>query len=111
MNVAQLRRYALSLPEVTEEPHFDYASFRVCGRIFVTIAPDAQFAQIFVGEEEREAALALHADFVEKLVWGSKVRGLRVCLARAASSVVNGLVRTAWKRKAPKALVARPGIG
>jgi hypothetical protein len=109
MNVAQLRRYALSLPEVTEEPHFDYASFRVRGKIFVTVPPDGQFAHIFVGEEEREAALAVHAGFVEKLVWGGKVRGLRVCLARAASSVVNGLVRMAWKQKAPKALVARPG--
>jgi len=30
------RRYALSLPEAVEEPHFEYASFRVRGKIFAT---------------------------------------------------------------------------
>jgi hypothetical protein len=29
MKVAQVRRYALSLPDATEEPHFEYFSFRV----------------------------------------------------------------------------------
>ena len=26
MNIAQVRRHAMSLPEVTKEPHFDYAN-------------------------------------------------------------------------------------
>jgi len=28
-----VRRFAMSLPEVTEEPHFAYTSFRVKGKI------------------------------------------------------------------------------
>jgi len=32
------RRLAMSLPEVTEEPHFEYTSFRVRGKIFALAA-------------------------------------------------------------------------
>jgi len=100
----QLRRYALSLPEVTEQPHFDYASFRVRGKIFVTVPPGGKHLNVFVDEEQRELALAVHAAFVEKLWWGGKVVGLRVELASADGKVVNELVRQAWARKAPKRL-------
>lgn len=44
----QARRFALSLPEATEEPHFDKASFRVRGRIFATVPPDGQHLHVFV---------------------------------------------------------------
>ena len=100
----QVRRYALSLPEVTEQPHFDYSSFRVRGKIFVTVSPGGQHLNVFVDEEQRELALAVHAAFVEKLWWGGKVVGLRVELASADGKVVNELVRQAWARKAPKRL-------
>lgn len=100
----QLRRYALSLPEVTEQPHFDYSSFRVRGKIFVSVPPGGQHLNVFVDEEQRELALAVHAAFVEKLWWGGKVVGLRVELASADGKVVNELVRQAWARKAPKRL-------
>ena len=106
MNIAQVRRYALSLSETNEEPHFEYSSFRVRGKIFVTVPPDAQHIHVFVADDERERALALYPTFVEKLVWGGKIRGVRVRLSEASPSVVNQLVRAAWARKAPKHLVA-----
>jgi YjbR len=46
MNVAQVRRYALSLPDTTEEPHFEYSSFRVRGKIFVTVPPDEEHIHV-----------------------------------------------------------------
>jgi len=103
--VAQIRRYALSLPGTTEEPHFEYSSFRVCGKIFVTVPPDEKHIHVFVADEERERALAIHPKVLEKLVWGGRVRGLRVSLSRAPAGVVNDLIRAAWERKAPKRLV------
>ena len=109
MNVAQVRRFALSLPEVTEEPHFAYASFRVGGKIFVTVPPDAEHIHVFIAEPEREVALTLEPDFLEKLLWGGKVVGLRVLLPKARIAVVNALIRKAWTRKAPKRLVAPIG--
>lgn len=101
----RVRRHALALPEATEQPHFDYASFRVGGKIFVTVPPDGQHLHIFVDEQQRELALAVHGAFVEKLWWGGKVVGLRVSLADADADVVDELVRQAWARKAPKRLL------
>ena len=106
MKVTAVRQHALSLPEVTEEPHFEYSSFRVRGKIFVTAPPDQKHIHVFVGEEHREAALAIHPEFVEKLNWGAKVVGLRIRLSPANASVVKQLVSEAWLRKAPKALQA-----
>ena len=107
MKIDQVRRYALSLPDSTEEPHFEYSSFRVRGKIFMTVPPDEQHMHVFVGEDERERALALYPAFLEKLVWGGKVRGLRVRLSKASPSAVNRLVREAWLGKAPKRLIAK----
>ena len=105
MNVAQVRRYALSLPGATEQPHFEYSSFRVGGKIFVSVPPDEKHIHVFVGDEEREQALAIHSRFLEKLVWGGKVCGLRVSLSKASPGAVDNLIRAAWARKAPKRLV------
>ena len=106
-NLESVRRLALSLPEVTEQPHFDYTSFRVRGKIFATAPPGGQHLHVFIDEEQREVALAVHAAYVEKLLWGGKVVGLRVDLDKADVKVVDALVRQAWARKAPKRLAGR----
>jgi hypothetical protein len=100
----RVRRHALSLPETAEQPHFAYTSFRVRGKIFATAPPDGQHLHVFVDEQQREFALAVHSAFVEKLWWGGKVAGLRVDLAKADAKAVDELVRQAWARKAPKSL-------
>ena len=105
MKIAQVRRYALSLPESREEPHFNYSSFRVRGKIFVTVPPDEMHIHVFVDDAERERAIALHSEFLEKLFWGAKVCGLRISLMKASPSVVINLIRAAWARKAPKRLL------
>ncbi len=107
MKLAEAGRFALSLPEVTQQPHFDYASFRVRGKIFATVPPDEAHLNVFVAEVEREQALVLYPEFLEKLLWGGKVVGLRVVLGKARSAVVRQLLQQAWRAKAPKALVAQ----
>ena len=54
MRIAEVRRLALPLPEVSEEPHFDYASFRVKRKIFATVPPGGRYLHVFVDEPERE---------------------------------------------------------
>lgn len=104
MKLAAIRRYALSLPEVTEEPHHQYGSFRVRGRIFVTFPPEQEHLHVFVAEEERELAVAMYGEFTEKLLWGGKVVGVRVALESATPAAVKNLVLQAWVNKAPKSL-------
>ena len=102
MTFAQVRRHAMSLPGVTEEPHFTYSSFRVGGKIFVTAPPEKTHVHIFVPEPVREEALALHPEFLEKLTWGGKAVGLRANLDTASPAVIKRLVIEAWASKAPK---------
>jgi hypothetical protein len=97
-----IRKHAMSLEEVTEEPHHNYSSFRVRGKIFVTIPPEEEFIHVFVGEDDRERALAMHPEFMEKLLWGTKVLGLRVCLASATPTAVKALVTKAYDTRVQK---------
>lgn len=105
MQFEQLRTYALSLPGTTEAPHFNYDSFRVGGRIFVTVPPGETVAHIFVDDAQRDMATARYPDAVEPLTWGRKVVGVRVFLAKAKAGFVRDLVLGAWARKAPRSLV------
>lgn len=107
MTLEQVRRFALSLPDTNEEPHFNYSSFRVKGKIFVTVPPEETHIHVFVSDEDREQAIELHAAFVEKLWWGKKVVGVRVTLKSAKAEIVKDLVRKAYQRKAPKAKARR----
>lgn len=107
MKIDHVRKHALALPEVVELPHFHFASFRVAGKIFVTVPPGETHIHVFVGEEDRERALALYPDAVEKLSWGGKVIGLRVALATIKPAVLLQLIAQAWAAKAPKRLLAQ----
>jgi hypothetical protein len=88
MKLDAVRKFALSLPGTTEEPHHQFGSFRVKGKIFVTVPPGEQHIHVFIAEEQREAALAMYPAFLEKLLWGAKVVGVRVSLANAIPNVV-----------------------
>ena len=100
MKMATVRRHAMSLADVTEQPHFKFSSFRVRGRIFVTVPPGDELIHVFVAEEDRERALAMYPEWAEKLLWGGKVVGLRVRLEAAAPAAVKSLVLKAYEAKA-----------
>ena len=100
-----IRQFALSLPEVTEEPHHHFSSFRVAGKIFTTIPPDECHLHIFVDEFKREMMLQIDPETYEKLWWGKKVLGLRADLAKATEQDVEDLLQNAWTHKAPKRLL------
>jgi hypothetical protein len=105
-DLAEARRLALSLPEVTEEPHFDMASFRVRGKIFVTAPPEETRLHVFVDPLEVDAYVAQDPAAFEPLWWGARVRGLRVDLAATSADGLAEIIEEAWRRKAPKSLIA-----
>ena len=102
MKLVAVRTAALALPDTTEEPHHHFGSFRVGGKIFVTFPPDNEHIHVFVNEQDRELALATYPGFTEKLLWGGKVVGVRVSLAKAIPSVVKAMVRQAYEYKSAK---------
>ncbi len=112
LKIDSVRSYAMSLEAVTEAPHHRYSSFRVRGKIFVTIPPGGEFIHVFVGEADREPALVIHSEFAEKLLWGGKVVGLRIALESAVPAAVKALVKAAYdtrvrKDAGPKAVKPR----
>lgn len=106
MDIEAVRAIALALPEVTEEPHFDYGSFRVKGKIFITVPPDQQHIHVRLDEQQRLLTLATAPRGMEALHWGKQILGIRVDLRRAEPGEVALLVETAWRWRAPKRLVA-----
>ncbi len=77
MELEEARRFALSLPETTEEPHFDKVSFRVRGKIFATVPPDEEHLHVLVDEDEARAAVAEDSNAFEELWWGKRLTGVR----------------------------------
>lgn len=106
MKLLQARNYALSLQETTEEPHFQYSSFRVRGKIFATFPEAGDHMHIFVDDSQRAPLIAAQPDTFETLYWGTKVVGVKVLLEHANANTVKRLLLQSWARKAPRQLVA-----
>jgi hypothetical protein len=105
VSAATVRRLALELPESTEAPHHDMASFRVAGKIFATLPPGTGRLHVFLPEDEVAAYCAEFPVAVEELWWGSRLRGCRVVLRHADRALVRELLNESWRRKAPKKVV------
>jgi hypothetical protein len=107
MKLEQARRFALSLPEAEEEPHFELWSFRVKGKIFATGPADGHRLRIFSGGDEARSVAAADPSAFEELWWGKRLSGVEVDLRRAHADMVFVLLEDAWRRKAPKAVALR----
>jgi hypothetical protein len=103
------RAFALSLPGASEEPHHDMSSFRVNGKIFATVPPGETYLHVFVDEAETEASVAEDPAAFEPLMWGKRLRGVRIHLAAADDARLEELIEESWRRKAPARLLAERG--
>ena len=108
MRLADARKFALSLPETTEEPHFAAGSFRVRGKIFATIPPGGKQLRIFLSNDEVQGLIAEDPATYEPVVWGKRVvqGGVCVNLGAANTSAVRELLEEAWRLRAPKRVIA-----
>lgn len=108
MKLEQARTFALSLPETTEEPHFDLSSFRVNKKIFCTIPPDGKTLRIVVGAHEVQALVAEDPAAFSVIIWGKREVSdwVQVHLPKANLSQVKELLEDAWRSKAPKRAIA-----
>jgi hypothetical protein len=103
MNADSVRRLATSLPDVTEEPHFHFTSFRIDGKIFATMPPSGVLLHVFVSEEERNLAVLSRPDVCEELHWGKRLVGVKIDLKAADDDLVATLIRSAYDDKAANA--------
>ena len=107
MRLDTARRFALSLPETTEEPHFEKSSFRVRGKIFATVPLGGKHLHVVVDPDEGRALIDGGSAAFEAIQWGKKLRTdwVRVNLPHADATEVRELLASAWRLKAPKRVV------
>jgi len=102
--LAQLRKAALALPEVTEGTHFGMVAFSVRGKTFASVTEEGH-VQLQMSDDDAEAELARLPTGVRLVRMGTPI-GLRVPLADVNGQVLNRLVRASWSSRAPKRLAA-----
>ncbi|MEU8299620.1 MmcQ/YjbR family DNA-binding protein [Micromonospora sp. NPDC048909] len=107
IGLADIRGYAMALPDVVEKPHFRLPGFRVADKLLVHLEKGDAHAIVCVGQTEAKVAAADRPDVYEE-VWrnGRIFVGLRVDLAKVTEKRVQELIEQAWRNRAPKRLVA-----
>jgi hypothetical protein len=104
VNAADFRRIALSLEGAEEGSHMGAADFRVGGKIFATLASQAQgYGNLMLTPEQQadfvgdspEIFLPIHGG------WG-RMGMTHIRLAQASEDVLSGALRTAWKLRVEK---------
>lgn len=106
MTAADFRRLALSLPEAVEGSHFGAADFRVAGKIFATLALEAEGYGVLLLTPEQQSGVVEDEPNIFSPVpggWGRK-GSTRVRLAKVPADILESALRAAWLRKAPKRL-------
>jgi hypothetical protein len=111
VTVDDVRTLALALPEATEAPHFEAASFRIRGKIFATIPPSDDRVHVFVPAEVTAAFVNDRPEAFAELWWGKKLYGVVATLDAVDRDELEELLDVAWRAKAPKRLgqATRPG--
>jgi hypothetical protein len=107
MTAAGFRRIALSLPEAIEGSHFGQADFRVGGKIFATLALASEGYGVLLLTPEQQAGMVEDEPKIFSPVPGGWGRNgsTRVSLAKVKPDILEGALRLAWERKAPKKVV------
>lgn len=101
---SQLRKSALSLPEVEEGTRFGLLAFSVRGKGFVSVTRNGQ-VELYLTDSDAEAALTDHPSG-ERLVRKGTSIGIRIPLSDVDGQALNHLVRRAWLSRAPKRLAS-----
>lgn len=104
MNAADFRRIALSLEGAEEGSHMGSPDFRVGGRIFATLASQAQgYGNLMLTPEQQADFAGEQPDVFVPIAggWG-RMGCTHIRLAKANEDVLTGALRTAWKLRIEK---------
>lgn len=104
MTVANFRRIALSLPGAEESAHMGSPDFRVGGRIFATLAAQAQgYGNLMLTPEQQAAFVAEAPEIFLPVAGGWGHMGItHIVLARADEATLHDALETAWKLRVEK---------
>jgi hypothetical protein len=105
---ADFRRLALSFPGTTEGSHMGHPDFRVGGKIFATLGyPNAQSGTVMLSPLDQDLLVRDHPKAFAPAAGAWGLSGSTVVTLRSAPRRAVALaLESAWKRRAPKGLLA-----
>jgi hypothetical protein len=102
----ELRQVALSLPEAEERETWGEATFRVRDKIFVTLSANGQVAGVKASLEDQEELIASDPQTFAVAHYTGRFGWVSVQLSTVDPGEMRELIIEAWRRTAPKRLVA-----
>ena len=104
MTAAAFRKLALSLPEASEAPHFERASFRVGKKIFATMTAAGEEAMVRVAPRQKLYGLIDKQPdvFFSYGGWTERNGSLGIHLAKADAAQLRPLLVDSWRHVAGK---------
>ena len=72
--------------------------------------PDGTHLNVMIDPFDVDAVVRADPESCAELLWGKEVRGVRVSLPKASPAMIEELLGTAWKRRAPKRLSTYAGF-
>lgn len=106
MKFAEFRRRCLAMPEAEERETWGEPTFRVRDRIFAMVSLDAKFVSIKASLDDQAGLVAMDPKTFAVAPYTGKYGWVRVRLAGVGAEMAGRLVSDAWRRTAPKRLVA-----
>ncbi|HMP04084.1 MAG TPA: MmcQ/YjbR family DNA-binding protein [Gemmatales bacterium] len=112
MTVDEFRALALTLPEAVEAEHMQHPDFRVRGKVFASIGPDATWGMVKLTPEQQALYLRTERAAYSPAAgaWGRRGYTL-VHFAAADEASVRQALDLAWRNVAPKRLIQAAGRG
>lgn len=105
-NFSMLSNYAMSLPEATEEPHFEKNSYRVRKKIFATVGTEVDFFVVKLTPIQQSVFCSWDENACHPIPnkWG--LQGwTRVYFEKVDEDFLKDIVKTSYSNVAPKKLV------
>lgn len=112
VTIDELRGFCLSLPETHEQEtwgdaeHAGDVTFRVRGKIYLITGQEGGGASIRTDREQQADLLAAFPDAVSMAPYVGRFGWVSVRLDGLDGSIVKDIIVSAWRRTAPKAVVA-----
>ena len=106
MKFERFRELCLSLPEAEERETWGEPTFRVRERIFAMGSLDGKFVSLKASLDDQGGLIEMDPETFAPSAYTGRYGWVRVRLAGVGVALARRLVANAWKRTAPRRLVA-----
>jgi hypothetical protein len=103
----QVRRLCLALPEVEERETWGDVTFRVRNKIFVIGSPEGDGVSVKASLDDQAGLIEMAPETFSAAAYTGRYGWVRVQLRGLSPQLAERLIANAWRRTAPKRLVAK----